>query len=225
VAAITTSAHEAGALVYLDAVHAGPHHLLDVRAIDCDFLVASAYKFFGPHSGILYGRLDLLSELDFYKVRPAPSDPPGKLETGTQSFESIAGVIATIDYLAGLGSGADRRSRLESGYARIHGHERALAERFLSGVAGLPKVRIHGVPDADDRRVATFALSVDGISANEVAAVLAGRGIYAWAGHYYALNVIERLGFLDKGGLVRIGFVHYNTAAEVDRALEALASL
>jgi len=225
VTTITAAAHGAGALVYLDAVHAGPHHLLDVRAIDCDFLVASAYKFFGPHTGILYGRFDLLSELDFYKVTPAPSDPPGKLETGTQSFESIAGLIATIDYLAGLGSGADRRSRLETGYARIHGHERALAQRFLSGVAGLAKVTIHGVPDADDRRVATFALSVDGVSADEVAAVLTGRGIYVWAGHYYALNAIERLGYLERGGLVRIGFVHYNTTAEVDRALEALASL
>jgi cysteine desulfurase family protein (TIGR01976 family) len=225
VTAITAAAHETGALVYLDAVHAGPHRLVDVRAIDCDFLVVSAYKFFGPHVGVLSGRLDLLTDLDFYKVRPAPSDPPGKLETGTQSFEAIAGVIATVDYLAGLGSGVDRRSRLETGYARIHGHERALAERFLSGVSGLPKVTIHGVPDADDRRVATFALSVDGISAEEVAAVLAGRGIYVWSGHYYALNAIERLGFLEEGGLIRIGFVHYNTAAEVDRALEALASL
>jgi selenocysteine lyase/cysteine desulfurase len=107
----------------------------------------------------------------------------------------------------------------------FHRHERALAERFLSGVAGLAKVTIHGVPDADDRRVATFALSVAGMTADEVAGVLAGRGIYVWAGHYYAINAIERLGFLDKGGLVRIGFVHYNTAAEVDRALEALASL
>jgi cysteine desulfurase family protein (TIGR01976 family) len=198
VTAITAAAHETGALVYLDAVHAGPHRLVDVRAIDCDFLVVSAYKFFGPHVGVLSGRLDLLTDLDFYKVRPAPSDPPGKLETGTQSFEAIAGVIATVDYLAGLGSGVDRRSRLETGYARIHGHERALAERFLSGVSGLPKVTIHGVPDADDRRVATFALSVDGISAEEVAAVLAGRGIYVWSGHYYALNAIERLGFLEE---------------------------
>jgi cysteine desulfurase family protein (TIGR01976 family) len=225
VTAITKAAHEAGALVYLDAVHAGPHHLLDVRAIGCDFLVASAYKFFGPHTGILHGRFDVLDELDFFKVRPAPPDPPGKLETGTQSFESIAGVTATIDYLAGLGSGVDRRSRLESGYERIQAHERALAERFLLGVTGPPKVTIHGVPAAGNRRVATFALSVDGMSADEVAAGLAGRGVYVWSGHYYGLNAIERLGFLDQGGLVRIGFVHYNTAAEVDDALEALASL
>lgn len=225
VAAITALAHEAGALVYLDGVHAGPHHLVDVREIDCDFLVASAYKFFGPHTGILYGKLDLLAELDFYKVRPAPSDPPDKLETGTQSFESIAGVAAAVDYLADLGAGPDRRRRLEAGYARIRDHERALSKRFLHGVAGLPGVTVHGAPDANDRRVATFALSVDGMAADEVAAHMAGQGLYVWSGHYYAINAIERLGFLDHGGLVRIGFVHYNTPAEVDRALEALAAL
>jgi cysteine desulfurase family protein (TIGR01976 family) len=225
VTAVTSLAHEAGALAYLDAVHAAPHRLIDVQAIDCDFLVASAYKFFGPHTGILYGKLDRLAELDVYKVRPAPSDPPEKLETGTQSFESIAGVTAAVDYLAGLGAGAGRRERLESGYSRIRDHERGLAARFLEGVSGLSPVTVHGVPDADDRRVATFALSVDGIPADEVAARLAAQGVYVWSGNYYALNAIERLGFLEQGGLVRIGFVHYNTVSEVDRALEALASL
>lgn len=225
VTTITGLAHEAGALVYLDAVHAGPHHLIDVRAIDCDFLVASAYKFFGPHTGILFGKLDLLAELDFYKVRPAPSDPPDKLETGTQSFESIAGVTAAVDYLAELGEGGDRRSRLQAGYASIGEHERELARRFLDGVSGLSKVRVHGVPTADGRRVATFALSVEGLGADEAAARMADRGLYVWSGHYYALNAIERLGFLDSGGLIRVGFVHYNTVDEVDRALEALAAL
>ena len=225
VQAITELAHDAGALVYLDAVHAGPHHLVDVRAIDCDFLVASSYKFFGPHTGILYGKLDRLADLDFYKVRPAPSDPPDKLETGTQSFESIAGVTAAVDYLAGLGDGPNRRARLVDGYSRIRTHERGRSARFLDGIAALEKVSIHGVPEADDRRVSTFALSVDGISAEDAAAHMAGRGLYVWFGHYYALNVIERLGFLDSSGLVRVGFVHYNTAAEVDRALEALATV
>ncbi len=126
VQAITALAHEAGAMVYLDSVHAGPHQLVDVQAIDCDFLVASAYKFFGPHTGILFGKLDRLAELEFYKVRPAPSDPPDKLETGTQSFESIAGVAAAVDYLAGLGTGESRRARLEDGYGLIREHERAL---------------------------------------------------------------------------------------------------
>ncbi len=225
VGSVTELAHEAGALVYLDAVHAGPHHLVDVRSIGCDFLVASAYKFFGPHTGILYGKLDVLAELDYYKVRPAPSDPPDKLETGTQSFESIAGVTAAVDYLASLGDGPNRRSSLVDGYSRIRAHERALSTRFLDGIAGLDKVTVHGVPGVDDRRVSTFALSVDGISAEAVAAHIARQGLYVWSGHYYALNAIERLGFLENGGLVRVGFVHYNTTNEVDRALEALAAL
>lgn len=222
---ITALAHEAGAMVYLDSVHAGPHQLVDVRAIDCDFLVASAYKFFGPHTGILYGKLDRLAELEFYKVRPAPSDPPDKLETGTQSFESIAGVAAAVDYLAGLGTGDSRRARLEDGYGLIREHERALSARFIVGVTGMDRVIIHGVPDADDRRVATFALSVEGLPAGEAAGRLSDGGLYVWSGHYYALNAMERLGFLEAGGLLRVGFVHYNTEEEVDRALEALAAL
>jgi cysteine desulfurase family protein (TIGR01976 family) len=225
VKALTTLAHEAGAMVYLDSVHAGPHHLVDVQSIDSDFLVASAYKFFGPHTGILHGKLDRLAEIEFYKVRPAPSDPPDKLETGTQSFESIAGVAAAVEYLAGLGTGDSRRSRLEDGYRRIRDHERALSTRFIEGVTGLDRVIIHGVPEADDRRVATFALSVAGTSAGEAAERLSEAGLYVWSGHYYALNAMERLGFLETGGLVRIGFVHYNTEGEVDRALEALARL
>jgi cysteine desulfurase family protein (TIGR01976 family) len=222
---ITRLAHDAGALVYLDAVHAGPHHLVDVGSIGCDFVVASAYKFFGPHTGILYGRIDRLAELDFYKVRPAPSDPPDKLETGTQSFESIAGVRAAVDYLAGLGDGGDRRAALESAYARIRDHEVSLSARFIEGVSGMEKVRIHGVPTADGDRVSTFALSVDGMQAAEAAARMSGLGLYVWSGHYYALNAMEQLGFLDQGGLLRIGFVHYNTTDEVDRALMALGSL
>jgi cysteine desulfurase family protein (TIGR01976 family) len=227
VKAVTALSHEVGAVVFLDGVHAGPHHLIDVADIGCDFLVASAYKFFGPHTGILYGRADRLADLDFYKVRPAPSDPPGKLETGTQSFESIAGVTAAVDYLASLADGDDspRRERLEGGYARIRAHESELSSRFLAGVASMPRVTVHGVPTMDDRRVATFALSIEGIRAPEVAARMAGIGLYVWAGHYYAVNAIERLGYLENGGLVRIGYVHYNTSEEVDRTLEALAAL
>jgi cysteine desulfurase family protein (TIGR01976 family) len=221
---ITTLAHETGALVYLDAVHAGPHRLIDVREIDCDFLVASAYKFFGPHTGILYGKLDRLADLDFYKVRPAPSDPPEKLETGTQSFESIAGVTAAVDYLADIGIGdGSRRHRLESAFTRIVAHEKALAERFLEGVADLPKLTVHGDLNAGDGRVATFAVSVAGVAPAAVAAKMSSEGLYVWSGHYYAVNAMDRIGFLDSGGLVRIGFVHYNTVTEVDRALESLA--
>jgi cysteine desulfurase family protein (TIGR01976 family) len=224
VASVTAAAHEVGALVYVDAVHAGPHHLIDVDDLGCDFLVASAYKFFGPHTGVLFGRLAHMAQLPAYKVRPAPSDPPGKWETGTQSFESIAGVAATVDYIAGLGeSGVTRRQSLESAFSRIHDHETTLSERFLEGLAGLKRVRLYGVPAAGLDRVSTFAIGVDGHHADEVARRLVEHGLYVWSGHYYAVNVMERLGVLDGGGLVRIGFVHYNTTEEVDRVLEALA--
>ncbi|MEX2652387.1 MAG: cysteine desulfurase-like protein [Acidimicrobiia bacterium] len=227
VESVVAMAHESGALVYLDAVHAAPHRLLDVRRFDCDFLVASAYKFFGPHTGVLYGKLDRLAALDAYKVRPAPTDPPGKMETGTQSFESMAGVTAAVDYLAGLAGdrGGSRRDRLEAAYSLISEHERFLSERFLEGVASLPGLRVYGVSTTDQRRVATFAIGVEGHGAEEVAAQMVRAGVYVWSGHYYAVNVMDRLGVLDEGGLVRIGFVHYNTATEVDRALEALAGL
>ena len=153
------------------------------------------------------------------------SDPPDKLETGTQSFESIAGVTAAVDYLAGLGEGDNRRDRLEAGYRHIGAHEEGLGTRFIEGVSGLGRVTVHGVPAMGDGRVATFAISVDGMTADVVASRLAAQGIYIWSGHYYALNAVERLGALESGGLARIGYVHYNTVAEVDRALEALAAL
>ncbi|MGC2241297.1 MAG: cysteine desulfurase-like protein [Acidimicrobiia bacterium] len=225
VADITAAAHELGAQVYLDAVHAGPHRLIDVAAIGCDYLVASAYKFFGPHTGVLYGKLDRLAELDFYKVRPAPSDPPEKLETGTQSFESIAGVTAAVDYLAGLGEGRSRRDRLVSAFDRISRHETVLGTRFIEGISSIPKVSLFGTPEMDGSRVATFAISVEGNEPDQVAGRFASNGIYVWSGHYYAVNVMDRLGRLEDGGLIRIGFVHYNTVEEVDRALEVLERL
>ncbi len=226
VASVCAAAHEFGALVYVDAVHAGPHHLIDVRELACDFLVASAYKFFGPHTGILFGHLDHLASVDAYKVRPAPSDPPGKWETGTQSFESIAGVAAAVDYLASLGeSGASRRQLLQSAFARIHDHEMELSRRFLNGLASMERVRLYGVPTAGSDRVATFAIGVEGMRAEAVAGLLTAAGLYVWSGNYYAVNVMDRFGVDEQGGLVRIGFVHYNTVDEVDRVLEALANI
>lgn len=225
VASIVRAAHEHGALVYVDAVHAGPHRFIDVAELDCDFLAASAYKFFGPHTGLMYGKAAHLAAIDAYKVRPAPSDPPEKWETGTQSFESLAGVRAAIDYLASLGEGSDRRSRLRSAYKTMSGHERSLGERFLGGIEGMDRVRLYGVPVMDDRRVATFAISVEGHHPDQVAARLAEAAVYVWSGHYYAVNVMDSFGVLDDGGLVRIGFVHYNTPEEVDRTLEVLGSL
>lgn len=222
VAAIASAAHEAGAMVYVDAVHAGPHRPIDVQALDCDFLVASAYKFFGPHTGILYGKSEHLAALPAYKVRPAPSDPPGKWETGTQSFESLAGVTAAVDYIASLGEG-EERAGIESAFAAIAAHEHALGRRFLHGIEEMPHVSLYGPPEMTDDRVSTFAIAVGGFHPDQVAARMAERGIYVWPGHYYALNVMDRLGVGE--GLVRIGLCHYNTVEEVDRALEVLAGL
>lgn len=222
---ISTAAHEVGALVFVDAVHAGPHHLIDVKHLDCDFLAVSVYKFFGPHTGVLYGRGDLLASTDAFKVRPAPSDPPGKWETGTQSFESLAGVTAAVDYLASLGSdGATRRGSLEMAFAEIDLYEKTLGQRFLDGIERLEKVSLHGVRGLQSRGP-TFAISVADAGADQVASHLADRGIYVWTGHFYAVNVMKRLGHLEDGGLTRIGFVHYNTSDEVDRLVEGLAEV
>ncbi len=210
---ISEAARRAGALAYVDAVHAGPHHRIDVAEMGCHFLAASAYKFFGPHTGILWGQLDQLATLEAYKVRPAPSDPPGKWETGTQSFESLAGVTAAIEHIESVGWGA------------IQEHETALGERFLAGIEGMDHVRLWGVPEMNENRVATFAISVDGLHPDRVATTLRERGLYVWSGHYYAVNVMDRLGLMESGGLVRIGFVHYNTADEVDRVLDVLQEL
>lgn len=213
VGAISRHTREIGALLFVDAVHATPHLAIDVSALGCDFLVASSYKFFGPHTGILYGRPEHMAALEAYKVRPAPSDPPEKWETGTQSFESLAGITAAVEYLESVGHDA------------ISAQETSLGRRFLAGIAGMPHVTLHGVPEMDERRVATFAVAVAGEHPDRVAARMADAAIYVWSGHYYAVNVMDRLGVLDDGGLTRIGFVHYNTDAEVDRALEVLSSL
>ncbi|MFW5943386.1 MAG: cysteine desulfurase-like protein [Chloroflexota bacterium] len=232
VARAVALAHEAGALTYVDAVHFAPHNLIDVQALDCDFLVSSAYKYFGPHTGVLYGKHEHLERLQAYKVRPAPSQPPEKWETGTQSFESLAGVTATVDYLASIGedageTGSSRRRLLERAMARIKAYEATLSERFLRGVADAPGLRVYGVTDIErlDERAPTFALNVEGHSPPEVAQALGRQGIFVWDGHYYALAVMERLGVLEQGGLVRVGFVHYNTPQEVDGVLEALRAL
>lgn len=232
-------AHEVGALAYVDAVHYGPHGLIDVQALDCDFLVSSSYKYFGPHTGILYGKMEHLERLQAYKVRPAPQDPPGKWETGTQSFESLAGVRAAVDYLAAIGgeagaasgeeigAAATRRRRLERAFARIKDYEMGLSRRFLQGAASVPGLRLYGITDVErlDERAPTFAVSLQGYTPAQVAQRLGQQGIFVWDGHYYALAVLERLGLLESGGLVRIGFVHYNTEQEVDRVLAALHDL
>ncbi|MBM3695601.1 MAG: cysteine desulfurase-like protein [Actinobacteria bacterium] len=217
-------AHAAGALVFVDGVHYAPHRLIDAAALGADFLACSAYKFFGPHTGVLWGRAPLLESLPAYKVVPAPDSGPEKWETGTQSFESLAGVAAAVDYLAGLGEGTTRRDRLAAALAAVGEHETALAARFLAGVAGIPHVRLYGPPGVT-ARTPTFALEVAGMPPAEASRRLGEQGIHTWSGDYYAVGVMEHLGVAPRGGLLRIGFVHYNTAEEVDRALEALAGL
>jgi len=222
---IIAAARRFGALTFVDAVHFSAHRLSDVALLQPDFLVASAYKFFGPHTGILYGRQEHLESFAPYKVLPAPDSAPDRWETGTQSFESLVAVTAAVEHLASLGQGADRRSRLESGFAAIRTHEETLSTRFLSGIAEMPSIRLYGPPEIGEQRVSTFAVDVAGVSPEAVATEMGRRGIYVWDGHYYAIGVMEQLGLMERGGLVRIGFVHYSTPSEVDRVLEALDTL
>jgi cysteine desulfurase family protein (TIGR01976 family) len=225
---VVAMAHAAGAFVHVDAVHYAPHDLIDVQALDCDFLTSSSYKYFGPHTGISYGKYALLSDLDAYKVRPAPARPPGKWETGTQSFESIAGVTAAVEYMASLAPQSEnRRLRLEQAHAEIKAYEVTLSRRFLEGSTTVPGLRVYGITDVERlaERTPTFAVSLAGYTPEEVATRLGERGIFVWHGHYYAVAVMERLGLLDQGGLVRIGFVHYNTVDEVDGVIAALREL
>jgi cysteine desulfurase family protein (TIGR01976 family) len=223
VAAATRIAHDVGALIVVDAVHYAPHGLIDMGATDCDFLLASAYKFFGPHIGALAGRGTLLEKLDAYKVRPSPPTGPGKWETGTQSFEALAGVEAAVEHIAGLvGDGATRREKIAAAYRSIQNHAVSLGDQFL---AELPRTaQVFGITDDLTARTPTYAIEIEGFSARRLATELADRGIYVTDGDYYAMEVISSLGRAD-GGLVRIGFLHYNTAEEVDRLLAALHEL
>jgi cysteine desulfurase family protein (TIGR01976 family) len=208
---IADLAHEAGALAWADAVHYGPHGPIDAAQFGVDVLICSPYKYFGPHLGVAFARRELSESWRPYKVRPAPSEPLGKrFETGTLPYELLAGFNAAVEYIDSLG------------WEAIVGWERELGQQFL---AGLPQsIRLHGLPTMEGR-VPTFAFSVDGISAEEAASRLGERGFAVWWGNYYALEVMKRLGLEDDGGAVRVGFVHYNTAEEVDRLLGELARL
>jgi cysteine desulfurase family protein (TIGR01976 family) len=216
----TRIGHDAGALVVVDAVHYAPHGLIDMTATDCDFLLASAYKFFGPHIGAMAGRGTLLEELDAYKVRPSPTQGPEKWETGTQSFEALAGVTAAVEHIARLAPGEPtRRDSIIAAHAGIQGHAVALGERFLDGVPDA--VTVYGITDDLTARTPTYAVELEGMSARRLATELAERAIYVTDGDYYAVEVMKSLDRSD-GGLVRIGFLHYTTEDEVDRLLEAL---
>jgi cysteine desulfurase family protein (TIGR01976 family) len=225
---VVSMAQSAGALTYVDAVHYAPHDIIDVQDLDCDFLASSTYKYFGPHTGVLYGKYEHLDHLQAYKVRPASDKPAGKWETGTQSFESLAGVTAAVEYIASLtDTKGTRRERLAAAMTAVKAYEMDISAYFLQEATKVPGLRVYGITDVEmlDQRTPTFAVSLEGHSPASVAAHLGEQGIYVWDGHYYALAVMERLGLLESGGLVRIGFVHYNTQEEVDRVLQALAEL
>jgi cysteine desulfurase family protein (TIGR01976 family) len=229
---IVRLAHAAGALAYVDAVHYGPHGLIDVTALDCDFLACSTYKFFGPHMGVLFGKREHLKRLRPYKVRPNTNAIPNCWEWGTLNHECIAGITACVEYLANVGRRARPdvarpRAAIEAAYEVIHQHERGLMERMIAGLVKIPGLRIYGITDRNrfDERCATLALRIEGRTPLELATKLGDRGFFTWDGNYYALNLTEHLDVEKTGGFLRIGLVHYNTEEEVDRLLGALREI
>jgi cysteine desulfurase family protein (TIGR01976 family) len=242
---IVRLAHAAGALSYIDAVHYGPHGLIDVKALDCDFLACSTYKFFGPHMGVLFGKREYLKLLRPYKVRPNTNAIPNCWEWGTLNHECIAGITACVGYLADLGrhheAGGDRRparpssearpeatttrrAAIQAAYEAIHEHESALLKRIIAGLQEIPGLKIYGIADPArfHERCATLAIRIANHTPLELATKLGDRGIFTWDGNYYALSLTEHLDVEKSGGFLRIGLVHYNTADEVDRLVAAL---
>ena len=235
---LTKMAHDAGALVYIDAVQYAPHGPIDVQDIGCDFLACSSYKFFGPHAGALYGKYDLLNELKPYKVRPASNELPYKFETGTQNHEGIAGVLGALEYLEWLGKqfGAEqaqawedagftgRRLELKKGMSAMHAYESELSKALIKIVESVPGTHIYGVTDMNrlDERVPTVSFTLEGKDPEHLADAIGKENIYVWNGHNYALAIVERLGLLEAGGMIRVGPVHYNTLDELEKFGEVL---
>jgi cysteine desulfurase family protein (TIGR01976 family) len=222
VAGAARLAHETGALIFVDAVHFAPHELVDVRALACDFLVCSAYKFYGPHLGVLFAREELLRELDVPKLAPAPDTTPERVETGTQNHEGIVGAAAAVDFLASLGPGNTRRDRLRSAFTGLHGRAQMLLRRLWNGLHAIDGVTLYG-PTPASPRTPTVAFTVEGRSPEAVARHLANRGVFVSSGDFYATTVVERLGLRD--GLVRAGCACYTTEEEVDRLVDAVRGI
>ncbi len=232
VSEIVRLAHKKGALAYIDAVHYAPHGPIDVRALDCDFLACSTYKFFGPHMGVLYGKREHLQHLQPYKVRPNTNAIPNRWEWGTLNHECIAGIAACVNYLADLGrqvdsSTGDRRSAILAAYRAIQQHERGLSETMVRGLLEIPGLKLYGIADPEklDRRCPTFAVRIANHTPLKLATALGERGFFTWDGNYYALNLTERLDVEKDGGFLRIGIAHYNTAEEIARLLTALREI
>ncbi|MBT8091664.1 MAG: cysteine desulfurase-like protein [Gammaproteobacteria bacterium] len=239
VAAICRKARDAGAMTFIDAVQSVPHVATDVQQLGCDFLTCSAYKFFGPHHGILWGRRELLEGLEPYKVRPAPGEIPGCFETGTMNHEGCAGVTAAVDYLAGIGEAmaADvmprwahfegRRQTVHAAMDYLFDYEKSLAERLIGRLLQIDGVTVQGItsPAAMQRRVPTVAFTHRSVAPADIAKALGARNIFVWSGHNYAVEVAKTLGIHDSGGAVRVGPVHYNSLAEIDEVADALESI
>jgi cysteine desulfurase family protein (TIGR01976 family) len=227
VAEIVDRVHRAGALAFVDAVHAAPHLAIDAAASGADFVACSTYKFFGPHAGVLFGRKAILDSLPTYKIRPSHH----RFETGTGNFEGLAGAMAAVEYIADVGrayggaaAGATRRDATQAGMRAIRAYEMDLYERLAAGLERLPGIRLYGIADRTrfDERTPTAAFTLEAASPEAIATALGREGIAVWHGDFYATGLIERLGLLGGGGVVRVGLTHYNTAAEVDRLLAAL---
>jgi selenocysteine lyase/cysteine desulfurase len=207
----------------VDAVHYAPHRLVDVAALGCDFLACSAYKFYGPHQGVLFGREDLIAGLDAPKLDPAPDTAPDRLETGTQNHEAMAGTRAAIDFLAGFGRGATRRQRLASVYDDVHAHTAALFAELWRGLAAIPGVKLFG-PPPEGSRTPTAAFTVAGLTSEQAAERLAARGLFVSHGDFYASTIVGRLGLAD-AGLVRVGLAAYTSAEEVERLVAGVKAV
>ena len=215
---VVAMARDAGALSFVDAVHYAAHELIDVKKIGCDFLGVSAYKFYGPHIGILYGRKELLESLDTPKLRPAPDYSPERLETGTQNHEGIAGAAAAVDFIASLADGASRRERLITAFGEMHRRQHEMFTRMWEGLSNIEGVTLYG-PPPDAPRTSTVSFSVEGYKSDEIARRLAEQGLFLSDGDFYALTVVEKLG---GAGLVRAGLACYSTIEEVERLLDAV---
>jgi selenocysteine lyase/cysteine desulfurase len=214
-------AHAGGAKIFVDAVHYAPHGLIDVREWNCDFLACSAYKFYGPHIGILYGRRDLLEALDFPKLIPSPNSAPERAETGTQNHEGIAGAAAAVNFVASLAAAPTRRESLGLAFRQLHERGKVLIGRLWNGLQQISRVRLYG-PSPDKARTPTIAFTINEMSSTQVAKRLAERGLFLSDGDFYAMTVIERLG---QAGVVRAGCACYTTDEEVERLLAAVRAL
>jgi cysteine desulfurase family protein (TIGR01976 family) len=214
---------EIGAQIFVDAVHYAPHFLVDVKALDCDFLSMSAYKFYGPHVGVLFGKQELLQRIDFPKLIPAPDTAPENVETGTQNQEGIVGAAAAVDFLAGLAAGTSRSERLSRTYEELHVRSSELVERLWQGLGEIPGVRLYG-PKPEARRTPTISFTVAGVASTEVARQLAAKGLFLSHGDFYAATVVERLE-LGEEGLVRAGCACYTTREEIERLIKAVVEI